>query len=353
MTPQQQEALNRMWEYLFSQGIYGSYQFPTYDSTYMGDLYNLYEDLQIRDPNMYYDSVFPKYEQEILAGNPRAKTMAEYFVLIDQGISPDDIINRPEELEIMTGTEKDDLRKYASEKATRDEAAAKQQMEMIDKAKMYGLPDPTLAFNVPPEMVRELIKTKEGLTPEQTSRRELATTRMVERAAIQQSAKNRTAGKISTDPVIARFENRLGQMSDLEKRIAQREALVIANGDDPNKDVPLANMRRQLANKPKIASRIQERSTALQDAGMDVGRQEVKKPTVASAPATKVGGAVGARVKVLERMAQADADNEQALIQELANQLMQRFGTPFDRALKEAAQIAASRKKGASGNWLA
>ena len=302
MTPQQQEAINRMWEYLFSQGIYGSYQFPTYDSTYMGDLYNLYEDLQIPNPNMYYDTVFPRYEAEALAGNARAEQMIGYFAAIDQGAAPDAIINSPAEVNLMEEQEKADLKKYASEQATRAEAAYKQQMDLVNTAKMYGLPDPTATYNVPPEMVRELIKTKEGITPEQTSRRELATTRALEQKMLKQAAP--------------------------KPEYVKRDA---SFGNNPLGWLYNRTVRPIIGDKP-ITETV-----------------EVTKP----APAKKVGGAVGARVKVLERMAEADAANEQSLIQELANQLMQRFGTPFDRALKEAAQIAASRKKGASGNWPA
>lgn len=301
-----QDALTRIWEYLLQQGIFG-YNFPTYDSSYMGDVQKIYEDTILQKPSMTYDSVTPKYESLYASDDPTDKAlanqMAEFFRLIEvEGYSPKTFTEDPN-LQ-LTENQKADLFQYAQEKEVRDKAIYDYNVTMGQKAELYGLPDPYATFKLPPNVVKDLVRQKDGVTPAEAAKRELA---MLRKQESEQRKVLEARRKRAPTEMVQR------EKSDLASTLFNKTIGAIA---------PSTKIKEYV---------------------------EVDKPETPM----RLGGARGAMISALSQLEKEQLDFEDRLQQALTQQIMEKYGTPFDAAVKEAARIAASRKKGASGNWPA
>lgn len=358
-----QLALNQMWEYLINQGIMGGYQFPTYDSAYLQDVQKMYEDTVLGDPMMFYDTVLPKYRARYDAGDPRAKQMIGYFDLIErEGYSPDTFLKDTTIGSQLTENEKADLATYASEKEARDKAAYKFNQDMAAKAALYEVPDPFATYNLPLNIVQDLIRDKRGATPQEAASKEI----LAIRAAKSKEPKQMTtvyenAPMGFSDNVLAGTQNAIvDALNWFDRNIARpvRGALRNISYDMPGVDI-VGNIGTGIPQSAKYMKKVPvKREVTTQQKLDNVEKKELDtkwRPGLSEATrqreAARMGGPGGGYLEATQRKAENSAMREVALQEALVKEIMARFGTPFDIAVKEAARIAASRKRGASGNW--
>jgi hypothetical protein len=320
-----ESAVEKLWKYLISQGILG-YEFPTYDTAYMNDVAKLYENMILYNPTIEYDSVTPKYENLAMAGDPVALQVGEWLRDIEYGKSPDQIIS--EQGVELNDTIKDDLKRYASEKYARDKASFEFNYKAGGSAELYGLPDPSSTFELPPGIVKDLIRMKDGKTPEEAASRELLAVRQRAESDLKKRGKKLSTSRtvvgeptFSEDPAANVFNKGIDFLNFFNKGFTG----TIASG--------LPGFMRP--------------STRVDESNKITRPKEVPIPS----DQQKYGGAVGGMISALERLKEVEAEGEIKLQEALTRQIMEKFGTPYAAATKEAARIAASRKKGASGNW--
>lgn len=303
--PAQEKARQQLLDYLLFQGAGTTTPFISSDTSYLTDVGKLYEDLALNKG--MYDSVTPKYR--ILGDSPRAQTMAAYFGAIVEGADPDQIIKQHNEVDFalqpeaqLNETEKADLKKFATEQAKRAETM----WEREQAAQYYGLPSPSATWDVPTEMVAQLRAQKTGLTNAQAIGKELS--------AMQQ------------------------EYDKMMAKAPKKDTYTVKTKDVGIKDDPGVFFYNSLVGPGR-------------EIAVNVERPVSESPTAAKPTSPRVG-AIGKQINQLETLALAEMDYENRLTQAVAERLAQQFGQPFEKATREAQQIVASRKKGASGNWL-
>ncbi len=327
MDPREQ-ARQKLLEYVLSQGVLG-YQFPSYDTNYLTDVGKLYEN-EVLGKGMY-DSVTPRYRA--LGDDPRALMMGQYFSAVAQGVDPDQIIGQHNDVDYVLNpdaqlneTEKADLKKFASEQASRAETM----WENEQSAKYYGIPDPNAGWDIPQELVAATRAQKTGLTNAQAINKELS--------AMQSKYNEMMAGKpkqtttttgttdfgFSVDPAAWAYNKLVDAAGPLNRAL----------GGLPGIN-PYAT--RGAADSSKISKTVEVPVS--------------ESPSAATATSPRVG-ALGKQMNQLEKLSAAESDYESRLTEALANRISEKFGSPYLSAAKEAQRIVASRKKGASGNWL-
>jgi hypothetical protein len=311
------------------------YQFPSYDSTYLGDVGKLYEEYALQTG--MYDSVTPKYRA--LGDNPRATMMGEYFKAVAQGVSPDDIIKKHDEQDYLsqpdmqlTETEKDDLKKFASEDASRKETM----FEREKAAEYYGIPSPSQTWDIPVDLVAQTRAQKTGLTNKQAIAQEMAS---LQKQYDQQMANAPKQAATSVKTTEFGFkDNPAAFLFNKVVDAADKINPILANIPGVNGIVGLDDA---MGNRSWQDAKI----------SIPVETSVSKSPTAATSTSPRVGS-TGKQINQLEKLAMAEADYEYRLADAIAREIETKFGTPYAAAAKEAQRIVASRKKGASGNWL-
>lgn len=300
----QEKARQQLFDYLLSNNLLG-FQFPSMDTTYLTDVGKLYEELALNKG--MYDSVTPKYR--MFGDDPRALMMGQYFMdIASGGFDPDQIIKEHDDKNALNPelklneTEKADLKKFATEQAKRNETM----WEREQAAAYYGLPSPTQQLTIPTELVAQLRAQKTGLTNTQAIGKELS--------AMQQ------------------------EYDKMMAAAPKKETYTVKTKDVGIKDNPGVFFYNSLVGPGRELAR-------------DVERPVSESPTVATPTSPRVG-ALGKQINQLERLALAEMDYENRLTQAVADRISSQFGSTYEAATKEAQRIVASRKKGASGDWL-
>lgn len=331
--PAQEKARQQLLDYLLSNNMVG-FQFPSMDTTYLTDVGKLYEELALNKG--MYDSVTPKYR--MFGDDPRALMMGQYFMDIASGFDPDQIIKEHDDKNALNpelklnDTEKADLKKFATEQAKRDETM----WEREQAAAYYGLPSPTQQFTIPTELVAGLRAQKTGLTNAQAIGKELSAMQQEYDKMMAAAPKQTTQTVSSTD--FGFWDNPAAWTANKVIDVADKVNPILAGIPGVNGIVGLDDaMGNRSWQDKKIA--------------IPVERPVSKSPTAAKPTSPRVG-ALGKQINQLERLALAEMDYENRLTQAVAERISSQFGSTYEAATKEAQRIVASRKKGASGNWL-
>ena len=326
--PAQEKARQQLLDYLLSNNMVG-FQFPSMDTTYLTDVGKLYEELALNKG--MYDSVTPKYR--MFGDDPRALMMGQYFMdIASGGFDPDQIIKEHDEKNALNPelklneTEKADLKKFATEQAKREETM----WEREQAAAYYGLPSPTQQFTIPTELVAGLRAQKTGLTNAQAIGKELS--------AMQQEY----------DKMMAAAPKQTTQTVDSTEFGFGEDPMAWAYNKLVDASKPVNRFIGRLPGMNPFVGRPQDDDSKI---SIPVERPVSESPTAAKPNSPRVG-ALGKQMNQLERLALAEMDYENRLTDAVAQRISEQFGSTYEAATKEAQRIVASRKKGASGNWL-
>lgn len=180
---------NETLDLLRQQLMLGNYQFEDMSKDYIDSLAKKWDDFNtmLDGTGLPFqaldDTVSPIYGVTkingrvvpVEPGDTEADLMAGLFNLIVDGASVDALLEKDDVRALNLSTQKvDDLKKFASEEATRQEATRKINFEKAKFASNNNLPDPMLGWDISPDVYGSIWqRQKTGLTDAQAAQQEM------------------------------------------------------------------------------------------------------------------------------------------------------------------------------------
>lgn len=371
------DALNMLRQAL---GI-GEYQFPDMSKDTINKIASAWEDLNTNWATSgtafeaTYDTVTPRYELADVNGelvpldptNTVSQRMAGVFNMVRGGYDPDAILKDKEIRKLgLTDQEKSDLKLFGSEQRTRDKASAKIEAEKSGFARTYGLPDPNLNWEIPSDVAATIWqRQKTGLTDRQAAQQAMdvalaeweqtrqgyvpktradLTAEAMRRAGIQETAATRDASWIGrgSSPITAAKESRTA--TGAAERVGR------AGGSaDAAEAAGMAAVSRANAPQPSFAAKATSKPKD------DKKRKEMEKMVEAQVRAEgyramrgeRTGGDIGkyTEYQKAKRAFESATSREEKLAAQVAMDLTDRVGTPFESAIIQARALVNAQSK--------
>lgn len=276
-----------------------------------------------------YDTVTPKY-RALGDTNPVAQQMFKYFDDIASGrLTAADIIDSVGEGYFNPG-QMQDLRTFEEENKARNKAVQDIELERMANAEIYGLPSPSPEGWMLPE---ELLS---GFMPKQMSG-------MTELEATQQALRNAQKKYAETQAAYERIVP-----GETPKTSVQRSPIAVVSAmQAQRRGTPMPKKESKPKEKEAIKADVPYYEVArMGRAGVPRPSSAVKTKEIPAPVDAKTKDAMWARntaytmQRAAEMRAQQASTYTQRLAEEIARQMTEKYGTPYDAALKIAFQLA-------------
>lgn len=290
--------------------------------------------------------------------NPVSNRMAGLFNLVLGGQDADAILNQNEIKQLgLTDQEKIDLKQFDAEEKTRREAMAKIAADQQAFASTYGLPSPGEQWNIPPEVAGLIYQRQStGLTDVEAAQ-QAADVAQARYLGAQTSYVPKTADQLRKEAiarVAAEAESRDSRYADTTGRVVrginpatERKARLLA-GKAAEEVIGSPDRMESAASRAysSVMRPAPERTVQQQEEIDRMVQEGIWTEGYKAMRGVKTGGgdeyAESQRAKKAAREA---VMRQEALANEIANDLIANYGTPFEAAIIQARGIVNANSK--------